>query len=383
MPRYSSRKKSAAKRERSRVRAAMPRDKRQLTHWAVRGSDDDYARFRKHVADVQHRAPSYLEPHAMGELGKVTRRSMLHNLHKEPWGGGWFSDGLAWLIDKVPENPEWDWLKGLGQQALKPFRGDKLDETDQGYARLVNEAYKTDDERDAQFEHWQHRPEFDSNYVTVYDNEDGHRFIAVRGTKLNVKDLAEDVKIGMEGEPDNLIGDDLRNILDNTAPDKTVDLGAHSLGTSLALTAYQNDDTLQDRIHQSYLYNPAFTPFAENVTAKYEKDDRVRYFIDLSDAVSVGDMGSIGPKNVVYRNNWNPISAHRLVQWGGDTGLAEHDDATLATDAPIKKAELPVDYNRDGIPDPPRSSAGVVGDDYDLDLGDDFNADSWNVYWDR
>ena len=383
MPRYSSRKRSAAKRERSRVRAAMPRDKRQLTHWAVRGSDDDYARFRKHVADVQHRAPSYIEPHALGALGGATRRSMLQDLHKEPWGGGWFSDGLAWLIDKVPENPEWDWLKGLGQQALKPFRGDKLDETDQGYARLVNEAYKTDDERDAQFEHWQHRPEFDSNYVTVYDNEDGHRFIAVRGTKLNVKDLAEDVKIGMQGEPDNLIGDDLRNILDNTAPDKTVDLGAHSLGTSLALTAYQNDDTLQDRIHQSYLYNPAFTPFAENVTAKYEKDDRVRYFIDLADAVSVGDMGSIGPKNVVYRNNWNPISAHKLVQWGGDTGLAEHDDARLATDAPIKKAELPVDYNRDGIPDPPRSSAGVVGDDYDLDLGDDFNADSWNVYWDR
>ena len=335
MPRYSSRKKSAAKRERSRVRAAMPRDKRQLTHWAVRGSDDDYARFRKHVADVQHRAPSYIEPHALGALGGATRRSMLQDLHKEPWGGGWFSDGLAWLIDKVPENPEWDWLKGLGQQALKPFRGDKLDETDQGYARLVNEAYKTDDERDAQFEHWQHRPEFDSNYVTVYDNEDGHRFIAVRGTKLNVKDLAEDVKIGMQGEPDNLIGDDLRNILDNTAPDKTVDLGAHSLGTSLALTAYQNDDTLQDRIHQSYLYNPAYSPFAENVTAKYEKDDRVRYFIDLSDAVSVGDMGSIGPKTVVYRNNWNPISAHRLVQWGGDTGLAEHDDARLATDAPI------------------------------------------------
>ena len=91
MPRYSSRKRSAAKRERSRVRAAMPRDKRQLTHWAVRGSDDDYARFRKHVADVQHRAPSYIEPHALGALGGATRRSMLQDLHKEPWGGGWFS----------------------------------------------------------------------------------------------------------------------------------------------------------------------------------------------------------------------------------------------------------------------------------------------------
>ena len=123
------------------------------------------------------------------------------------------------------------------------------------------------------------------------------------------------------------------------------------------------------------------SPFAANVTDKYEADERVRYFIDLSDPVSVGDMGSIGPKNVVYRNNWNPISAHKLVQWGGDTGLAEHDDARLATDAPIKKAELPVDYNNDGIPDSPRSAGEGVGDDYQLDLGDDFNEQSWNTYW--
>ena len=382
MPRYSSRKKSAAKRERSRVRAAMPRDKRHLTHWAVRGTDDDYAKFRKHVADVQHRAPSYLEPAAMGELGKATRRSMLHNLHKEPWGGGWFSDGLAWLIDQVPSSWAWNWAKGLGQAALKPFRGDKLDETDQQYARLVNEAYKTDDARDAQFEHWQHVPEFDSNYITVYDNEDGHRFVAVRGTKLNLKDLGEDMKIALRGEPDNLIGEELRNILDNTAPDKTVDLGAHSLGTSLALTAFENDDTLQERIHNSYLYNPAYTPFHASITGKYEKDERVRYFIDLSDPVSVGGIGSIGPKNVVYRNNWNPITAHALVQWGGTAGLQQHDDpGPDQTDTPINKTELPEDYNNDGVPDPPREAGGAVDDDYVLDLGDDFNEQSWNTYW--
>ena len=384
MPRYSSRKKSAAKRERSRVRAAMPRDKRHLTHWAVRGTDDDYAKFRKHVADVQHRAPSYLEPAAMGELGKATRRSMLDNLHKEPWGGGWFSDGLAWLIDQVPSSWAWDWAKGLGQAALKPFRGDTLDETDQQYARLVNEAYKTDDERDAQFEHWKHVPEFDSNYITVYDNEDGHRFVAVRGTKLNMKDLTEDMKIALRGEPDNLIGEELRHILDNTAPDKTVDLGAHSLGTSLALTAYENDDTLQDRIHSSYLYNPAYTPLHSSITGKYEKDERVRYFIDLSDPVSVGGIGSIGPQNVVYRNNWNPLTAHALVQWGGSAGLAEHDDpGPDVTDAPINKAELPEDYNNDGVPDAPRDAGEDVGDDYVLDLGDDFNEQSWNTYWNQ
>lgn len=384
MPRYNSRKKASAQRERKRVRAQMPRDKRHLSHWAVRGTSDDYAKFRQHVANVQHRAPSYIEPQALEALGKSTRRSMLENVNKEPWGGGWFTDGLAWLIDQVPDNRGFDWAKRIGQAALKPFRGDSLGETDQQYARLVNEAYKENEGRDATFEHWKHVPEFDSNYVTVYDNEDGHRFVAVRGTKLNLKDFGEDLKITGQGEPDNLIGDELRRILDHTEPDKTIDLGAHSLGTSLALTAFQNDDTLQDRIHQSYLFNPAFSPFSKegNITDKYEADDRVRYFIDLSDPVSVGDLGSKGPKNVVYRNNWNPFTAHKLVQWGGETGLTEHTDAPEAG-APVKKTELPVDYNHDGVPDPPRSTDDAVGDDYQLDFGDDFSSDTWNVYWNK
>ena len=375
MPKYNTRKKTAAKRERKRIRAQMPRDKRHLSHWAVRGTSDDYARFRKHVGQVRHTAPKYVDERALNELQNVSRRSMLGNLNKEPWGGGWFSDGLAWIVNQIPDRWGWKWAKSLGNAALKPFRGDSLDETDQQYARLVNEAYKTDEDRDAQFEHWQHVPEFDSNYITVYDNEDGHRFIAVRGTKINARDLGEDVKIMAAGEPDNLIGEELRRILDHTAPDKTVDLGAHSLGTSLSLTAFQNDDTLQDRIHQSYLYNPAFSPFTENITDKYEADDRVRYFIDLSDVVSVGDLGSNGPSNVVYRNNWNPITAHKLVQWGGETGLAEHDEES----APIEKAELPTDLNHDGVPDIP----STVADDYVLDLGDDFDGDSWNVYWNQ
>ena len=196
MPRYNSRAKSKKQRERKRVRAAMPRDKRHLSHWAVRGSHADYAKFRKHVADVQDRAPSYLEGQALGDLGSATRRSMLENIHKEPWGGGWYSDALAWLIDQIPGSPKWDWAKGLGQASLKPFRGDSLDETDQAYARLTDQSYKHyEGTVHDQFEHWQRQGEFDSNYMTVWDNEDGHRFIAVRGTTPNLQDL------GCRGSP--------------------------------------------------------------------------------------------------------------------------------------------------------------------------------------
>ena len=122
--------------------------------------------------------------------------------------------------------------RGVGQAACA-LRGDHRPRWTEG--RLVNEAYKDQEERPASFEHWTRQPEFDSNYVTVYDNEDGHRFIAVRGTKLNLKDLGEDVLIGMEGRPRNLVGAELRKVLDHTEPGRTVDVGGHSLGTSLIL----------------------------------------------------------------------------------------------------------------------------------------------------
>ena len=378
MPRYSSRRKNASKRERKRVRAAMPRDKRHLSHWAVRGTHDDYHRLRKHTENVRDRAPSYIHQQTLDKLQSANRRSMLENINSESWGGTWFTDGLSWLIDQVPTGWGWEWPKAIGQAALKPFRGDSLDETDQQYARLVEQSYRHyEGTAPDQFEHWQRQPEFDSDYVTVWDNEDGHRFISVRGTEFtNVKDLKEDWQIAQSGTSDNLIGGELKKILNHTKPDKVVDLGAHSLGTSLAFTAFQSDDTLQDRIHQTYAYNPAFSPFD-----KYEADDRVRYFIDLSDPVSVGDLGSKGPTNVVYRNNWNPITAHKLVQWGGESGLAEHD-ASAQKEKPaveIKTEENIKDYDHDGVPDD--ILPVDLGDDYTLDLGDAFNADSWKSYW--
>ena len=304
------------------------------------------------------------------------------------------------MLDKVPNVPGYGWLKGLGQASLKPFRGDHLSEVDEQYARLVNEAYKTSEERDPTFEHWAHQNEFDSDYMSVYDNEDGHRFIAVRGTQMNWKDLGEDALIGVTGRPTNLIGDELKRVLDNTEPGRTVDIGGHSLGTSLILTAFDNDDSLQSRVHQTYLYNPAMSPFAKNVTQEYEADDRVRYFIDLLDPVSVGDIGEMGPKNVVYRTSYhNPLASHKLTQWGGaDGGLQAHDDAELEKEHLIhKKAELPYDRTGDGVPNAPRpdpvdSGQGgelrsnplvAAADDFALDFGNDFDSGGWNVYWNQ
>ena len=385
MPRYKSRSRSRATKEKKRIRAQIPRDKRKLSHWAVRGSAKDYRAFRQHTEKVAGSKPGYVSDRAVDHFKDADRRSMMEGIHETP--NHWFTDGLAWLLDKIPSGTgPLKWFSGLGQAALKPFRGDETNEVDMQYARLVDESYKTMGERDATFEHWTRQPEYDSNYVSVYDNDDGHRFVSVRGTKVNMQDLKEDAKIGMKGRPDNLVGEELQRIFDDTEPGRLIDVGGHSLGTSLILTAYDNDDNLQDRVNQTFLYNPAVSPVSteENVTHKYENDERVRYFIDLLDPVSVGNIGDIGPKNVVYRTSYkNPLHSHQLIQWGGETGLREHDDGLLEKENLYhqKDAELPYDQNHDGVPDDPRVSEDVLpqADEFLLDFGTNYDEQGWNA----
>ena len=81
--------------------------------------------------------------------------------------------------------------------------------------------------------------------------------------------MGEDVRIGFTGRPDNLIGEELKRVRDHTEPGRLVDVGGHSLGTSLITSAFDGDDTLQDRVNQTYLFNPAMSPLTENVTQEY------------------------------------------------------------------------------------------------------------------
>ena len=54
-------------------------------------------------------------------------------------------------------------------------------------------------------------------------------------------------------------------------------------------------------------------------TDAYEKDENVRYFINVQDAVSMGGFGHSAPSNVVYRTQGNPLTAHKLAQWQGSS----------------------------------------------------------------
>ena len=92
MPRYRSRSKSRERKARRAARAKVPREKRKLLHWAVKGTKADYERLRKHAhkALMGGQLPGYLEPLAMEDLSNATRSTLTHALHHKQahMGGG-------------------------------------------------------------------------------------------------------------------------------------------------------------------------------------------------------------------------------------------------------------------------------------------------------
>ena len=78
---------------------------------------------------------------------------------------------------------------------------------------MLDQAYK--DEPKANMGQWSLVSDLGSDYVQVYDNVDGHRYIAVRGTKLHGSwqelgtDLGHDAGLAVGLDPANLVGDEL------------------------------------------------------------------------------------------------------------------------------------------------------------------------------
>ena len=242
----------------------------------------------------------------MSEMIQETQANEDHNV-----SGGIFSDALSWILDKVPLG-NWLWPVAATQGALKAHKGDSENEVDAEYARLVSAAYK--DDRPFVQDHWRRQTQFDSEYIAVWDNPDGHRLITVRGTK-GAQDIGQDVLLGAVGQTTNRIGDELRVILDSTDRDSIVDVAAHSLGTGFVLQGYNANREIYDRVHETYLYNPAYSPFVRGLSDQYEQDENVRFFINLGDPVSIGGIGHKPPANVVFRQP--SLNMHSLSQWAG------------------------------------------------------------------
>lgn len=293
----------------------ITRDRRILLSWAVRGSPVDYAKFREYALQARRSLPVWIDGTAYDRLLHTDRAQMVEalqeaELHADPDAKtSWYVDALNWLLDWVP--PVFNWGTKIWQQSMQPYRGDNENAVDRTYASLVGATYDT--AMPYVLDHYKRQAEFDSEYVAVWDSPDGHRLIAVRGTKFShLKDVGQDVRIALTGGVGDAVSAELLRILAATPKDVVVDLAAHSLGTSLALKAYDTDPRIYNAIHETYLYNPAYSPFVGSaLVARYEADANVRFFVNTGDIVSIGGLGAKGPVNAVYHHN----GSHKLSQW--------------------------------------------------------------------
>merc|ERR1711964_774073 len=94
---------------------------------------------------------------------------------------------------------------------------------------------------------------------------------------------------------------------------KTVEIGGHSLGCTLIFAAYDDHPELlsaDSPIVKTYQYNPPYCPrwLLHGTTAsscfskKFEKQESIRWFINLYDLVSIGGSYDQGPSEAVYFN---------------------------------------------------------------------------------
>ena len=314
---------SAQKKKRRRYPKRLPRDPRKLFRWAARGSDADYEKLRALARKARRSLPAHINSDAYERLENIDRLTMIEEIQaheQHDVSAGLLLDACNWLLDKVPWG-NWIWPVSAAQSTINAQKGDGLNEVDEQYARLVGATYGGIENRPYVIDHWKRQVQFDSSYVSVWDNLDGHRLIAVRGTEGSA-DIGEDILVGVTGRSTNLIGSELLDILAATPEGTVVDLAAHSLGTSLALESYSSAQ-IYNQIHETYLYNPAYSPFLRGKTDAYEKDVAVRYFINVQDPVSMGGSGHKAPRNAVYRSEGNPLTAHKLAQWQGSSSYQD------------------------------------------------------------
>ena len=273
MPSYRTRANKTAKKKARKYPKRLPRDPVKLLRWAARGTVQDYEKLRQLARKARDSLPAHVDRAAYDRLTHIDRLTMIEEIQaaeEHNISAGFFLDAVNWLFDKIPFG-NWLWPVSATQSAINALKGDGLNEVDEQYARLVGATYGKVDTRPFVIDHWKRQVQFDSSYISVWDNPDGHRVITVRGTRGTGQDVGEDILVGLTGRTTDVIGRDLLQIIAATPDGMVIDLAAHSLGTSLALSAFGNK-TIYNAIHETYMFNPAYSPFLKGLTDAYERD---------------------------------------------------------------------------------------------------------------
>ena len=288
----------------------------------------------KPLHNVSHRALHLIHT----EHPRVLANDVLHEMRQHHRGkktGGGLSEAFQSLWRGTLNHLGWpklrDWL-GLGGAKKK-----KISQEGGIYAALINESYQKISDRQASRYGLTRIEKYDSDRVSVWRETNGDLFIAVKGT-ASAADLGTDMGILAGGTARSKELEDL--VTELLAEGNRVDIGGHSLATQFITNMPSN---LLQQIDETYLYNPASSPFESNAYLnKVLGMENTYWFVNESDLVSSGLFNLMSNEFIekhVYLGGyrWSPLAAHALTQWYRYDEEEEMTANNLVTNADARK----------------------------------------------
>ena len=195
----------------------------------------------------------------------------------------------------------------------------KISKEDQEYAQIVQQSYKTKDERTGEIGDWVRDTSIGNDKFTVWvDQEDDRVHVALRGTKANTSDLQSDMHILLNNKSGNEreIYEYLEQVQEKY-PDSTLDASGHSLGANQLINVFEEHKDLHyNRVN---LFAPGTNPMWGLDTSKEAvKDDRFYFYLNSGDLVSNTFISLLpSEREHVYwsKPTHNPLTNHGIQQW--------------------------------------------------------------------
>ena len=235
----------------------------------------------------------------------------------------WHSELKPALEEEFPEFKEaeeiWD---DVANEAHMLTGDNTISQHTNLIAGLIGETYDQGAAKADQVGDYTRDKSFDSDFLDVWrDPRTSHVVVSIRGSRDMTDYLIDDAMILTDGRPRDLISDDLRQVIDKYGSDNTLELGAHSLGASLAAETFRLNPRMEGAFERVNLFNPGSSPLAEeNVVNSLIGKDNSYFYLNSVDPVSFGTTfgGQVIPSDHLVMNTpqgLNPITNHSIDQW--------------------------------------------------------------------
>ena len=273
------------------------------------------------IANTQH-------PRVLASMMQMEHAA--HNDATKDWheGGGLgetatsLFSGLWSLIGLGPEFQ--DWFNFFDYESPE----NHISESDEDYARIIQQSYRGEDDRDATLDDnpdWVLDRSLDNEKFSVWVDEPASEVhVALRGTKAELSDLGADMNIIWNNQSGSVeeIQDFLEQV-ENKYDGYTLDASGHSLGGNQLIEAFTTADS--DKL-QGYsrvnVFSPGTNPmWSLDDSKEAVEDDRFYFYLNSGDLLSNTFVSLIpSERDNVYwsRPTHNPLTNHGVAQWTSD-----------------------------------------------------------------